>query len=138
MVDKVSDIEEAIVEALKADTRVSFPDSTIICAQRDAQKTKVALSSQGILVSYGQGSSRQPLVHGRPLVRNLFFVVSIGRKVAATNGIIADDITDVIRCIHGKKIAGLVMTYVADTFADAINDVLWYDVTFTVNGIAID
>ena len=137
MVDKVSDIEEAIVEALKADPNVDFPDSTIICAQRDANRTKVALSSQGVLVSYGQGSSAKPLITGRPLIRNLYIVVSVGRKVAATNGIIANDISDVIRCLHGSKIAGYVMAYVADSFADAINDVLWYDVTFSINGIAI-
>lgn len=138
MVDKVSDIEEAIVAALKADANVSFPDASIICAQRDANKTKVALSSQGILVSYGQGNSSVQLAHGRPLVRNLFFVVSVGRKVAPSNGIIADDITDVIRCLHGKKIAGLVFRYVADAFADAINNVLWYEVTFSANGVMLE
>lgn len=138
MVNNISEIEDAIIEALKADPRVDFPDGQIIKGHRDADTTRQQIAIGGIMTAYGNGRRSQQLAHGRAARRRIVMTVSVGRRATKSPGTIADDIAAVISCLQRQPIAGFVMSYQEDYWITTTNDVVWYQIAFEIDGLTLE
>lgn len=126
----LTDIEDAIVAALKAASEIDIPEDSIVVATQSDSKMNTLLLTGGITVMYGGSRTTTALAHGQKLNRNTVFVVSVGRKMMTEGRRLCQDVEDIAEVITRSRMADVQLTWIDDRFARVLNGVGWHDITF--------
>lgn len=126
----LSEVEDAIVQALKDSGSIDIPNESIIVSSADDSKMKAALSSGGITVMYAGSTVNQALSHGVNLKRTAVFIVTVGRKMITGKRRISQDVEDIAEAVTAREMAGVRLSWRDDRFARVHNGIGWHDITF--------